>query len=128
VRSSPHATRQPIGGEVSSRGASPASEVLATASTGRLDGGKTEFRALVAGDVDFLSNAHYPQMSNGELALAISRWLVREESLAATAPHVHAETLVMITEARLGTLYVLVVGLLPLSFVAGGLVVWWRRR
>jgi hypothetical protein len=128
VSSSPHATRQPLGVAAAAPTAPPASEVIALASSGRLEGGTAEFRALVVGDVDFLSNAHYPQMSNGELALAISRWLVREEALVATAPHVHAEQLVMITEAELGTLYVLVVGLLPFSFVAGGLFVWWRRR
>lgn len=109
-------------------GREPARRVLAAASTGRLDGTGGEFRTLVVGDVDFLANAHFAQMSNGELALAMARWLVREDELVATSPHVHATPLVMITEAQLQALYVGVVLVMPLAVIGIGVLVWWRRR
>jgi hypothetical protein len=108
--------------------APPASQLLAVASEGRLDGSPKAFRALVAGDADFLANPHYPYMANSDLALAMARWLVREEALVATAPHVPATPLVMITEAQLSALYLLLVLLLPGLAVGLGVLVWWRRR
>jgi len=126
VRSSKASTLQsPIAGEDA---ATPASQLLAVASEGRLDGSAKAFRALVVGDADFLANPHYPYMANSDLALAMARWLVREEALVATAPQVPAMRLVMITEAQLNALYLVLVLLLP-GFAAGfGVLVWWRRR
>jgi hypothetical protein len=67
-------------------------------------------------------------MANSDLALAMARWLVREEALVATAPHVPATPLVMITEAQLSALYLLLVLLMPGLAVGLGVLVWWRRR
>ncbi|MGE3773137.1 MAG: Gldg family protein [Gammaproteobacteria bacterium] len=105
-----------------------ARRVVAAASLGRLAGASDEFRALLVGDVDFLANEHYPQMSNSELALAMARWLVREDELVATSPHVHATPLVMVTDAQLKWLYLGIVLLMPLAAVAAGGLVGWRRR
>jgi len=108
--------------------AGAARRVVAAASTGRLVDAQHEFRALVVGDADFLANEHFPQMANGELALAMARWLVREDELVATSPHVHATPLVMVTDAQLQWLYLAVVLAMPLAAVAAGALVWWRRR
>ena len=126
VRSSGASTLQ--SGTATTDAAPAASQVLAVASEGRLDGSTKEFRALVVGDADFLANPHYPYMANSDLALAMARWLVREEALVATAPHVPAMPLIMITEAQLSALYLALVLLLPGLAVGLGVLVWWRRR
>jgi hypothetical protein len=105
-----------------------ARRVVAVASMGRLAAATNEFRALVVGDADFLANPHFPQMSNGELALAMARWLVREDELVATSPHVHSTSLLLVTDAQLQLLYLGVVLLMPLAAVAAGAIVWYRRR
>lgn len=106
----------------------PGRRVLAAAITGRLGEADEPFRALVVGDVDFVGNEHFPQVANSDLALAMARWLAREEELVATSPRAHATSLVLITEAQLRLLYLGVVLLMPLTAVAAGAFVWWRRR
>lgn len=125
VESSRHAE---LDGTHAAASATPAPFVIAAASEGRLPGADREFRLFVAGDVDFLANENFAQMSNSALALSMARWLVREEDLAPTAPHVHAESLILLTEAQLNRLYLCIVLLMPATAAALGVLVWWRRR
>ena len=106
----------------------PAPQLIAIASEGHLDGASSPFRAIVGGDADFVSNAHFPYLANSDLALGMVRWLVREEDLVATAPRVPVAPLVLLTEAQLRVLYIAIVGLLPLTALLIGVVMGWRRR
>ena len=114
--------------ETTADDAIPAARVLAAASEGRLDGAVADFRALVVGDADFASNSFYPYMANSDLTLAMVRWLVREEALAAVNARVAAPPLVLLTAGQTQAVYVITTLLLPLLAVLVGLGVWWKRR
>lgn len=107
----------------------PQAQVLAATSEGRLDAADgAPFRLVLVGDADFLSNSFYPYMANSDLALGLVRWLAREEALIAVPQRVPVPALVLLTEDQLRMLYLVVVGLLPLSSILVGVLVWWRRR
>src|SRR5262245_7920714 len=60
----------------------PGRRVLAAAVEGIWPGaasGSRPFRLVVVGDGDFASNSYFPYMANSDLALAMVRWLVRED-------------------------------------------------
>jgi len=132
IESSRHAAVQAASAEVGTSAggaaAGAATRVIAIASEGHLEGAPAAFRAVIGGDADFVSNAHFPYLANSDLALGMVRWLVREEELVATAPRVPAAPLVMLTEAQLRALYIVIVGLLPLAALLLGITMWWRRR
>ena len=102
--------------------------MLGAAAEGVLAGGSRPLRAVVIGDGDFASNSFFPYMSNSDLLLAAVRWLAREERTTAVATRIPVPPLVLLTEREARGVFVLVVGLLPLSVVALGGLVWWRRR
>ena len=106
----------------------PHPRTLATASEGTLTAGGKAMRAVVVGDADFASNSFYPYMANSDLVLAMIRWLVREEGLAAVNPRVPVPPMVLLTESQLKAVYLLTALGLPLLAALGGVIVWWRRR
>ena len=115
-------------GEPAADDPSPAPRVLAAASEGKLPDGTGNFRVLVVGDADFASNSFYPYMANSDLTLAMVRWLVREEGLAAVNARVAAPPLVLLTAAQTQAVYLVTTLGLPLLAVLAGLLVWWKRR
>lgn len=102
--------------------------ILGVAAEGTLPGGGQPFRAVVVGDGDFVSNSFFPYMSNSDLALAMVRWLAREERTAAVTTRVPVPPLVLLTAQDMRTIFVGLVILLPLAVVLLGGIVWWRRR
>ena len=106
----------------------PRPRVLGAAIEGLLPGGARALRAVVIGDADFASNSFFPYMSNSDLLLAAVRWLVHEERATPVATRIPVPSLVLLTESQARTVFVLVVGLLPLMVVTVGGLVWWRRR
>jgi hypothetical protein len=86
------------------------------------------FRLVVVGDGDFASNSFLPYMANGDLALAMLRWLAREERASAVTVRMPVPPLVLLTKSQMQRIFLLIEVLLPLSVVAVGAVVWWRRR
>jgi ABC-type uncharacterized transport system involved in gliding motility auxiliary subunit len=93
-----------------------------------LPGGTRPLRAVLIGDCDFASNSFFPYMSNSDLLLAAVRWLSHEERTTQVATRIPVPSLVLLTESQARTVFVLVVGLLPLMVVTVGGLVWWRRR
>jgi len=91
-------------------------------------GGGKPFRLVVVGDGDFASNSFLPYMANGDLALAILRWLVREERTSAVTVRMPVPPLVLLTKSQMQRIFLIIEVLLPLSVVVMGAVVWWRRR
>jgi hypothetical protein len=107
----------------------PGEQVLAAVSEGTLAApGARPFRAIVIGDGDFASNSFFPYVANSDLALAMVRWLARDEHAAAISSRIPAPPQVMLTKAQMQGIFLIVVVLLPLSVVGLGAVVWWRRR
>jgi ABC-type uncharacterized transport system len=111
--------------------ARPGPRALAVALEGTWPGrppGSPPFRLVVVGDSDFASNSFLPYMANSDLALAMVRWLGREEAAPAMAVRMPVPPLVLLTKSQMKRIFLLVEVLLPLGVVAVGTVVWWRRR
>jgi hypothetical protein len=107
----------------------PQAQVLATVSEGTLPAsGARPFRAIVIGDSDFASNSFFPYVANSDLALAMVRWLARDEHATAIASRIPAPPLVLLTKAQMQGIFLILVVLLPLSAIGLGGVVWWQRR
>jgi ABC-type uncharacterized transport system involved in gliding motility auxiliary subunit len=82
----------------------------------------------VVGDGDFASNSFVPYMANGDLALSMVRWAVREEQTPAVAIRMPVPPLILLTKSQMQQIFLGIEILLPLSVVGVGAVVWWRRR
>jgi hypothetical protein len=105
--------------------------VLAAAVEGRwaeMPATAPPFRLVVVGDGDFASNSFLPYMANSDLALSMVRWLVREERAAKVRPSIPVPPMVLLRAREMQQIFLGVEVLLPLSVVAIGAVVWWRRR
>jgi len=109
----------------------PTPHVLAVAAEGELPGaaaGAPRMRAIVVGDGDFASNSFLPYLSNGDLAMAMVRWLVREERTTTVATRIPVPPMILLSGAQMKMIFLLVEVALPLLVLALGAVVWWRRR
>jgi len=109
--------------------ASPEAHWLAASAEGRLSGDDGEpFRAVVIGDADFASNSFYPYMANSDLALAMIRWLAREERAVPIASRIPAPPAVLLTREQMRNVFLFIEVFLPFSVLAIGGAMWWRRR
>ena len=107
----------------------PRTQILAAVSEGMLaPPGTRPFRAIVIGDSDFASNSFFPYVANSDLALAMVRWLARDEHASAIASRIPVPPLVLLTKTQMQGIFMIVVVLVPLSVIGLGGVVWWRRR
>ncbi len=105
----------------------PQSYVLAAMAEGTLAGGRP-FRVIVIGDGDFASNSFFPYMANSDLAISMTRWLVREEHAASIASRIPVPSLILLTGTQMQRIFLVVGVLLPFSVILLGALVWWRRR
>ena len=69
-----------------------------------------------------------PQQRLGDFFLASVQWLAEEESLIELRPRARTSRPVVVARQQGRALMVVLAGLLPLSILAAGAVVWWRRR
>jgi ABC-type uncharacterized transport system involved in gliding motility auxiliary subunit len=107
----------------------PGEQVLAAVSEGTLAAaGARPFRAIVIGDSDFASNSFLPYTANSDLALAMVRWLLRDEQAVPIASRIPAPPQILLTKGQMQAVFLVTVVLLPLSMAALGGLVWWRRR
>jgi ABC-type uncharacterized transport system involved in gliding motility auxiliary subunit len=90
--------------------------------------GERPARVVVAGDADFPTNNFFGVLGNGDLFLGLLQWLGEEESLIELRPRDRTNRPVVLRRQQGRALMVLVVGLLPLSVLVAGTVVWWKRR
>jgi gliding motility-associatede transport system auxiliary component len=123
--------RETAGATTPTADARPGRRTLAAAVEGAWPGAASAgkpFRLVVVGDGDFASNSFLPYMANGDLALAMIRWLVREERMPAVTMRMPVPSLVLLTKKQMQRIFLVIEVLLPLSVAAVGTVVWWRRR
>ena len=107
----------------------PQTHVIAATIEGKIsDTDGKPFRAVVIGDSDFTSNSFFPFMANSDLALAMVRWLVREESSVPIASRIPVPALFLLTGEQMQALFLMVEVLLPFAVIGLGGLVWWRRR
>ena len=105
--------------------------LLALAVEGRLPGavaGTPPMRAVIVGDGDFASNSFLPYLANGDLALAMVRWLAREDPSTTVASRIPVPPMILLTGAQMRGIFLLIEVLLPLSALAVAVFTWWRRR
>jgi hypothetical protein len=111
--------------------AAPQSHILAVAVEGTWPGTTSftvPFRAVIMGDADFASNSFFPYMANSDLALAIIRWLVREEHAPSVASRLPVPPLILLTRPQMRQIFLVTEVLLPLGVLVLGAIVWWIRR
>jgi len=118
-------------GQASRRSGTRGPRVLAVAAEGvwpEGPPGSRPFRLVVVGDSDFASNSFFPYVSNGDLALAMVRWLLQEEGAPAVKPRVPVMPTVILTSGQMRDIFVAVEIVLPVAVALAGVVVWWKRR
>jgi ABC-type uncharacterized transport system involved in gliding motility auxiliary subunit len=111
--------------------AGPGPRLLAVTAEGRLpgvDAGAPPLRAVIVGDGDFASNSFLPYLANSDLALAMVRWLLREERTTSVASRIPVPAMILLSGAQMRTIFLAVEVLLPLAVFAMGILMWWRRR
>ncbi|HKW92940.1 MAG TPA: Gldg family protein [Methylomirabilota bacterium] len=113
------------------RATAPRRHVLGAALEGTWPGsarGSKPFRLVVVGDGDFASNSFLPYMANGDLAVSMVRWAVREDHTPSVSVRMPVPPLVLLTKSQMQRIFLGIEVLLPLSVMMVGAIVWWRRR
>jgi hypothetical protein len=91
------------------------------------DSGKT-FRLVLAGTSKFATNEYFPYVSDGELGVAMLRWLASDEAMPTVAPQTYGPSEIVLTSRQMRDVFIVLEVLLPLSTLLCGALVWWRRR
>ena len=86
------------------------------------------FRLVVAGTSKFVTNEYFPYVSNGELSVAMVRWLAEDESTANVEPQIYDLPQIVLTSRQMRDTFIVLVVLMPLSTMFCGVLMWWRRR
>ena len=107
-----------------------AQQPLAVAVEGVWPGGASDkhFRLVVAGTSKFATNEYFPHVSDGELAVAILRWLADDEAMPTIKPQSYSLPEIELTSRQMRDVFIALEVLLPLSTMLCGVLVWWRRR
>jgi hypothetical protein len=105
-------------------------QALAVALEGVWPGAAPErrFRLVVAGTSKFATNEYFPYVSNGELSVAMIRWLADDDAAPNLAPQNYSVPEIVLTSRQMRDIFVALVVLLPLTTAFCGVAMWWRRR
>lgn len=122
------AGQPPAGTETAAAPPLAGPRVLGVLVEGLIQGGSRPLRVVAVGDGDFASNSFFPYMANSDLLLSTVRWLAREDRGVAVTPRIPIPPHILLTGQQTRLVFGLIVVLLPLSVVALGCLVWWRRR
>lgn len=90
--------------------------------------GPPSTRLVVIGDSDFIINVQLGNVGNKDLFLGAVRWLVDQERLIGISPKVVESIKLNLTHSQLRVMFWFSVLLIPLSFGALGILMWWLRR
>lgn len=112
--------------------ARPSPAVLAVALEGRWPdvpaSSDKPFRLILVGNSSFATNAYFPYVSNGDLAIGMVRWLAGDEALPAVKPQSFSLERIDLTGRQMRDIFVAVELVLPACVMLFGGIVWWRRR
>ena len=86
------------------------------------------FRLVVAGSSKFATNEYFPYVSNGELSVAIARWLAEDDAAPNLAPRTYNLPEIVLTSSQMRNTFIVLEVLLPLATTLFGVAMWWRRR
>jgi ABC-2 type transport system permease protein len=90
--------------------------------------GGAAFRVVLVGNSSFAANAFFPYASNGDLVVSMIRWLADDTATPLLKPEAYSLPEMRLTHRQMQVTFLLVEVLLPLSVMAFGVFVWWRRR
>lgn len=98
--------------------------------TGKWNGDESakEFTAIVAGDVDFMTNQMLYQNLNRDLVLNSMASLAKEESLISITPKEPQATQMLMTETKFGVFLFAFIIPLPILLLGTSIGLWLRRR
>jgi hypothetical protein len=120
---------------VAAGGASPVAvdhgaRVLIAALEGVFPGAAADrhFRLVISGTSKFATNEYFSYVSDGELSVAIMRWLAEDEASPNLAPRTYHLPEIVLTSAQMRDTFIAIEVALPLSTALFGLAMWWRRR
>lgn len=124
------------GGIIAAAGGSAPAEVehgaqaLAVALEGGFPGASPDkrFRLVMSGTSKFTTNEYFSYVSNGELSVAIMRWLAEDDTSPNLAPRTYNVPEIVLTSAQMRDTFIALEILLPLSTALFGVAMWWRRR
>jgi hypothetical protein len=86
------------------------------------------FRMVVAGTSKFATNEYFPYVSNGELSVAMVRWLAEDDATANVAPQTYGLPEIVLTSRQMRDTFIALEVLPPLTTICCGALIWWRRR
>ena len=86
------------------------------------------FRLVVAGTSKFATNEYFPYVSNGELSVAMVRWLAEDDATPNVAPQTFSLPEIVLTSRQMRDTFIVLEVLLPLATIFCGVLIWWRRR
>lgn len=86
------------------------------------------FRLVLVGNSNFASNAYFPYVSNGDLAIGMVRWLAGDEARPSVKTQSLSLAQIDLTSRQMRDIFIVVELLLPLAVILMGGMVWWRRR
>lgn len=102
---------------------------LPLAAAGTMTSGKEKKgRFVVVGSSGWLANNLFRFNGNRDLFLNTMNWLSADEDLISIRPKEPEDRRLQLTVAQMRTVFYSSVVMLPLAVVAGGVIVWWRRR
>jgi hypothetical protein len=105
-------------------------QALAVAVEGIWPGATSDrhFRLVLAGNSKFVTNEYFSYVSNGELSVAMLRWLAGDETMPTLRPQTYSLPEIVLTSRQMRDVFIALVVLLPLSTMVWGALIWWRRR
>jgi hypothetical protein len=105
-------------------------QTLAVALEGAWPGAAADkhFRLVLAGTSKFATNEYFPYVSDGELSVAMVRWLAADEATPGITPQTYQLPEIVLTSHQMRDVFLALEVLLPLSTMLCGVLVWWRRR
>lgn len=89
---------------------------------------QTTQRVIVTGDGDFLTNAYLGNAGNLALGLNMVNWLSHDDVYINIAPHTAPDTRLLLSRPEILLISIFFLVALPITLLAAGLIIWWRRR
>jgi ABC-type uncharacterized transport system involved in gliding motility auxiliary subunit len=105
-------------------------QALVVAAEGAWPGGQSgkHFRLVLAGTSKVTTNEYFGFVSDGQLSVAMLRWLAADEAMPTLQPQTYKLPEIVLTSRQMREVFFVLEVLLPFSTVLCGALVWWRRR
>ena len=105
-------------------------QVLLAALEGVFPGASPDkhFRLVISGTSKFATNEYFSYVSDGELSVAIMRWLAEDDASPNLAPRTYNLPEIVLTSTQMRDTFIAIEIVLPLSTALFGVAMWWRRR